>query len=148
MKNKIFIAAVGALTAITGFTSSVRAQSTQGFTLSDESLDVENLTIRDDYKEFFGRNEREDTSLSLRNPNLNHDDGVFSDGDTGSYKSTNHLHLQFFLHSHAKMEHQYSTILTGQSYNTSYLNKILALQKLPTHSHSWIGTVESICHRV
>lgn len=94
MKTKIFIAAVGALTAITGFTSSVRAQSTQRFTLSDESLDVENLTIRDDYKEFFGRNEREDTSLSLGNPNLNHDDGVFSDGDDGVWEISENWELQ------------------------------------------------------
>ncbi|MUL39286.1 hypothetical protein [Gloeocapsopsis dulcis] len=78
MKHKIIIAVVGAFTAITSFASSVRAQSIQDFTLSGESLDVENLTVRDDYKEFFGRkSDRENISLNSRNLNPNRDDGVW-----------------------------------------------------------------------
>lgn len=95
MKRKIIIAVVGALTAIAGFTSSVRAQSTQEFTLSDELLDVENLTVRDDYNEFFGRSsDRENTSLSLGNPNSSQDDGVFYDGDDGVWEISDNWELQ------------------------------------------------------
>lgn len=86
MKNKISIAAVGAFAAITCFSSSVRAQSTQEFTLTSEALDVENLTIRDDYKEFFGKGvTREDISLN-ENSDLYGDDSVFYDGDDGVWQ--------------------------------------------------------------
>lgn len=95
MKRKIIIAVVGALTAIAGFTSSVRAQSAQKFTLSGESLDVENLTLRDDYNEFFGRSsDRENISLDFRNPNPNRDDGVFYDGDDGVWQISEQVELQ------------------------------------------------------
>lgn len=95
MKRTIIIAAVGAFTAITGFASSVHAQSTQEFTLSGDSLDVENLTIKDDYKEFFRRRgDRENTSLSLENPNFNQDNSVFYDGDDGVWEISEHWELQ------------------------------------------------------
>lgn len=94
MKRKIIIAAVGAFTAITSFASSVHAQSAQEFTLSGDSLDVENLTVKDDYKEFFRRGgDRENTSLNLGNPNLNQDDGVFYDGDDGVWEISEHWEL-------------------------------------------------------
>lgn len=95
MRNNIIIAAVGAFTAITYFASSVRAQSTQEFILSSGSLDVENLTIRDDYKEFFGRkDEQEDASINFENRNLNQDDDVFYDGDDGVWQISDHWELQ------------------------------------------------------
>jgi hypothetical protein len=95
MKRKIIVAAVGAFAAITGFTSSVRAQSPQDVTLSGNSLDVENLTVGDDYTEFFGRSsDREDTSLTQGNPNLSQDDGAFYDGDDGVWEISENWELQ------------------------------------------------------
>jgi len=95
MKRQIIVAAVGALTAITGFASSIHAQSTQGVTLSGESLDVENLTVGDDYKEFFSRGgNREDTSINFDHPKLNRDDGVFYDGDDGVWQISERVEFQ------------------------------------------------------
>lgn len=95
MKRKVIVAAVGAFAAITGFTSSVRAQSPQEYTLSGDSLDVENLTVGDDYTEFFRRGgDRKDTSLSLDNPILSQDDGVFYDGDDGVWQISERVELQ------------------------------------------------------
>ncbi|MDV2992505.1 MAG: hypothetical protein N4J56_002159 [Chroococcidiopsis sp. SAG 2025] len=94
MKGKI-IAAVGAFAALTGFASSAHAQSTQDITLSGDSLEVENLTVRDDYTEFFRRGgDRENIRLNSRNPNLSQDDGVFYDGDDGVWQISDRLELQ------------------------------------------------------
>lgn len=95
MKRKVIITAVGAFTAITSFASSVRAQSIQEFTFSSESLDLENLTLRDDYKEFFGtKSDRENISLNSRNLNPNRDDDVFYDGDDGVWQISERVELQ------------------------------------------------------
>jgi hypothetical protein len=95
MKQKIIIAAIGALAAITGLDASVYAQSRQEFTLSGDSLDVESLTVRDEYEEFFRRaSNREDTSLNIGNSNNYEDDGIFSDGDDGVWQLSDRLELQ------------------------------------------------------
>ncbi|OWY67903.1 hypothetical protein B7486_29065 [cyanobacterium TDX16] len=95
MKRKIITAVVGAFVTLTGFASSVHAQSRQDVTLSGDSLDVENLTVGDDYTEFFRRGgDRENTSLNLENPNLSQDDGVFYDGDDGVWEISENWELQ------------------------------------------------------
>ena len=96
MKHKL-IAVIGALATFTGTASAVSAQSADEFTLSGQSLDVENLTIEDEYKEFF-QPSGDEPNISLNSEEFNNydglDDGVFYDGDDGVWEIDKHLELQ------------------------------------------------------
>jgi hypothetical protein len=92
MKDKIF-AVIGAIAASISLASSVHAQAIEKFTLAGTSPKIENLTIEDDYKEFFMRAENSaDNSLNLGNNAR--DPYIFADGNDGVWQISNNWEFQ------------------------------------------------------